>query len=353
MELNRIGWDSFFEKEFQPFSGKDYIVGRVCLQQKDLKILTIVGEFQGIIAGRLLHKAATQAELPVIGDWVVCKQVSDRQLLVTKILPRKSKISRESGVRKKRSQNVAEQVVAANVDIVFIVSSLDQEFNARRLERYLAMVWKSNAKPVIVLNKSDIGKQVKNKYQQTKEIAKNVPVHVISAVTRNGLNELGTYFKEGQTIVLVGSSGVGKSTLINALIGQEQLKTRDIQEYKSRGRHTTTHRQMIILENGGIIIDNPGMRAIQLWEGKEGLQRSFEDIEKLAENCKFNDCNHEKEPDCAVQKAVQEGKISNERFNNYKNLLTELDAQAERKERYIKHKYKRNYVSRMKKKRKK
>jgi len=353
MELSKIGWDSFFNKEFLTYKEKGYVTGRISLQQRELTVLTQEGEFRGIISGRLLHKAATQAELPVIGDWVVGKKVSFDQFLISHILPRKSKISRESATRKKRSHNVSEQVVAANVDTIFIVNSLDQEYNSRRLERYLTMVWDSTANPVIILNKSDIGTKVNEKFQLTKSISRGVPVHITSAADKTGLRDLNSYFQQGQTVILLGSSGVGKSTLINAIIGYDYMQTKDIQKYKDHGRHTTTKRQMIILNRGGIIIDNPGMRAIQLWEGEKGLLKSFEDIAKLADRCRFSDCNHDKEPECAVQEAIHDGELSIERFKNYKNLLMEMDSQAERKERYSKYKFKKSHVSRMKKKRRK
>jgi ribosome biogenesis GTPase len=235
------------------------------------------------------------------------------------ILPRKSKISRKDAGRVN-----GEQVIVTNIDTAFIMTSLNKDLNMRRLERYLAIVRQSGANPVIVLNKSDICDDLDGMVGDVSAIAPDVPVFAISATAETGLEQLSPYLREGKTVTLLGSSGVGKSTLINALEGAERQKVAGIREDDSRGRHTTTVRELILLERGGVIIDNPGMRELQLWDADEGLQGTFADIGQLAAGCKFSDCRHETEPGCMIKKAIEEGTLSKNRLESYRKLQLEL-----------------------------
>ncbi len=250
---------------------------------------------------------------PVVGDWVV---LDDKKEAIVDILERKTKLS-----RKVAGKEVVEQVVAANIDYIFIVTSLNKEFNLSRLERYLSIVYESGAMPVFVLTKSDIGEEIQKKVLELEGIAFGAPIHVVNIFENETIEELRQYFKSENTIALVGSSGVGKSTLINKLLGKDMQYTKEIREKDDRGKHATTTREMFFLDRG-VIIDTPGMRELQIWEADLG--NSFQDIEELAIRCHFRDCAHENEPGCAVRQAVETGKISRKRLENYKKLQKEL-----------------------------
>ena len=267
----------------------------------DEKFLNITGT---------MHK---NGEFPVVGDWVVLGEGED---IIDEILPRKTKLS-----RKEAGSKITEQVLASNLDYVFIVSSLNDDFNIARLERYLTMVYESGAMPVFVLTKADIGEGIDTKVSELEDISFGVPIHTVSVEDEESIALLKTYFEKGNTIALVGSSGVGKSTLINKFLGREALKTADIREDDAKGRHTTTHRELFYIDKGAII-DTPGMRELQLWGGD--LSNTFEDIEELALKCRFSDCSHQNEPGCAVRNAMEIGQLSEERFERYKKLNKEL-----------------------------
>ena len=235
------------------------------------------------------------------------------------ILPRKTKLS-----RKVAGRELNEQIVAANVDTVFVVSSLNREFNLRRIERYLTLVWDSGATPVVLLNKADLCVEAGAQAREVKNIAPGIPVLLLSALQQEGVESVRNQICRGQTAAFVGSSGVGKSTIINALSGATSLRVQPVREDDDRGRHTTTLRQMIFLPGGGIVIDTPGMRELQLWDSEEGLSRAFEDISTLAENCKFRNCAHGGEPGCAVEAAILQCRLVPERLENYRKLQAEL-----------------------------
>ncbi len=306
MNLKRLGWK---EDTNLSLEGNQKLARVTAVFKNKYKIHTGEEELLADLKGNMIHAGL----FPAVGDWVI---VIDH--LILDILTRKSKIS-----RKVAGKTFDEQVIAVNIDYVFIVSSLNQEFNLSRLERYLTMVWESGANPVFLLTKSDISDDFEEKTAQLEAIAYGVPIHVISSLQNIGLEELNKYFENDKTSVFIGSSGVGKSTLINKLIGKEVLVTKEIRENDGRGKHTTTHREMFFLETHGIIIDTPGMREIQLWGGN--LKNTFEDIEKLALNCKFRDCTHNEEPGCAVKKAIDTGLLAQKRFQNYKKLKRELE----------------------------
>ncbi len=266
-----------------------------------------------------------------MGDWVVISlRESEKSATIHSILPRKSKFSRQSagGITK-------EQIVAANVDTVFLVSGLDGDFNPRRIERYLILAWESGANPVILLNKADLCKNLKDCLNQVENIALGVPIVTISAANSQGLEALQPFLQPGKTVALLGSSGVGKSTITNQLKGEAIQAVKAVRQGDDRGRHTTTHRELILLPNGSLIIDTPGMREIQIWASEGSLNSTFEDIETLAEECRFRNCQHAQEPGCAVQQALQEGKLDYSRFHSYQKLNKELDYLSQKQEQKV------------------
>ena len=321
-KLSAFGWNEFFEPHFEPYSTGDYAPGRVALEYKHFyRVYTERGELLAEIAGKLRHEALNRTDLPAVGDWVVIRpRPEGDKVTIHAILPRRSKFTRKvAGAR------TEEQVLGTNIDFVFLVTSLNQDFNQRRIERYVTVAWESGAYPVIVLSKSDLCDDVEERIRETQRVAGSVPIHVISTVNEEGLTELSQYFRRGKTVALLGSSGVGKSTLINHFIGRDQLRVKDVREHDGRGRHTTTHRELILLTCGGLVLDTPGMRELQLWNGDAGLQVAFDDIEVLASRCYFNDCGHQDEPRCAIQAALAEGVIDPERYLSYEKLRKELD----------------------------
>jgi ribosome biogenesis GTPase len=334
MKLAELGWNGRFEDEFKPFADLGLVSARVV--REDRQVYTVVGE-QGTLAaevtGKLRHEAESTSDFPAVGDWVAIQPRADEgKATIHAVLPRKSAfIRKEAGVRTEG------QVLAANVDTVFLVVGLDHDFNPRRIERYLAVAWDSGATPVVVLNKADVCPEVAACVETVEAVAMGVPVHVLSAVTGDGLDVLETYARAGRTLAFLGSSGVGKSSLINCLLGENRLEVQAVREDDSRGRHTTTHRELIVLPRGGIVIDTPGMRELQLWDDDGSIERTFEDIETLAGECRFRDCRHETEPGCAVQMAVDAGDLDQARLTSYRKLQRELrhiEARKDEKARF-------------------
>jgi ribosome biogenesis GTPase len=276
-------------------------------------------EVEATTTGRQRY-VAQGGSLPVIGDWVAFRQAAPGgKAIIQTVLPRKTKLS-----RKVAGLKTEEQVVAANLDTVFLVMGLDGDFNVRRVERLLTMTLEDGGFPVIVLNKEDISPNADRRKRDVETVAPGVPVLLVCALEQVGLEKLSSFLKEGQTVALVGSSGAGKSTIINRLLGREAMRTRRVRDKDDRGRHTTTHRQLFKLPGGGLLIDNPGIRELQMWGTDEGLHGSFADIDTLAERCRFNDCSHQGEPGCAVRQAVDSGELSAQRLDNYHVLAREL-----------------------------
>lgn len=320
MNLDRLGWNHSFAKNFASYQGQGYLAARVALEHKNAYILySEVGELSAKITGKLRYRASGLQDFPAVGDWVVISTHDEKTATIHRVLPRKSKFS-----RKMAGAETEEQVVATNVDTVFLVSGLDGDFNLRRIERYLVMTWDSGANPVIILNKADLCEDVEQQIWDVEEIAPLVPIVTLSAISNQGLDALTDYLQPGQTVALLGSSGVGKSTIANQLIGTSVQKVQTVRQGDDRGRHTTTNRQLLPLPSGAMLIDTPGMREIQIWAGDEGLQDAFGDIETLARRCHFRDCQHDREPGCAVRQALADGTLHKKRFSSYQKLQKEL-----------------------------
>ncbi|WP_233532337.1 ribosome small subunit-dependent GTPase A [Paenibacillus alkalitolerans] len=333
MTLVKYGWNETWERQFEPFRDKGLEPGRVVLEHKRMyRVITQHGELLSELSGKLRYEAEEREQLPAVGDWVaVAARPAEGRATIHALLPRKSKFSRKSA-----GVETTEQIVAANVDTVFLVNAMNQDFNMRRLERYLVLAWESGANPVIVLSKADLCDDVDAMIAQAESIGMGVPVHAVSVEAQSGIDELLPYVSAGNTVALLGSSGVGKSSLVNTLLGVEAQKVSGIREADGRGRHTTTHRELLTVPGGGIVVDTPGMREIQMWEASEGLSESFEDIESLAGRCQFADCSHNREPNCAVRKAVEAGELEEGRLANYRKLLSELAYLARKEEAKVK-----------------
>ena len=319
--LASLGWDEHFQRLFDERATDASIPARVTTQHKGSYIVMCeLGELSAQVTGRMRYDASGAADLPVVGDWVAIQPRPDEgAATITAILERRTKFS-----RKVAGFEYDEQILAANIDTAFLVTSLNNDLNPRRMERYLTVAYANGAMPVVILTKSDLSDDIAGQLDSIAAIAIGTPVHVVSAVTGDGMDELRQYLDGDRTVALLGSSGVGKSTLVNALAGEELLKVQEIREDDEKGRHTTTHREMVLLPEGGIIVDTPGMRELQLWDADEGLQGSFGDIEALAAQCRFRDCNHRSEPGCAVRAAVDSGELEPERLASFEKLQREL-----------------------------
>jgi ribosome biogenesis GTPase / thiamine phosphate phosphatase len=320
MDLKDLGWNETLEKHFQEIELQDIIKGRVIFHSgKQYKIITIDGELTATLSNSFFNSVESKTELPSIGDWVCLKRIDEfRPYQIVQNIPRMNKLS-----RKVSGEKTEEQIIASNIDIVFILTSADQDFNIRRLERYISIVNEIGAQPIIILNKIDICKEYEKYVIETGENFPDVPLLPISAKKMENIEVVINYVKPGNTIVLVGSSGVGKSTLINTILGYSRQAVAEIRKKDGKGRHMTTSRELIMLPKGGMLIDNPGIRELQLWSSEIGISKTFEDIEALGRHCRFKDCIHDREPGCAVKNAVESGQLSQERLDGYKKLLRE------------------------------
>lgn len=330
MNINDYGWNKYFEQQWKERCGINMFPGRVVADYGQmLRVVTNHGE---LTANRPLVKNEIGIQIAV-GDWAALEPEGDGTVSIRFVLDRKTKFSRAAA-----GFEVKEQIVAANADIVFLIQSMNRDFNMRRLERYLIAAWESGATPVVVLTKADCCNDVEVKKAAVYDAAPGVEVYAISSVTGEGIEEIRKYFAYGKTVALLGSSGVGKSTLVNTLMGNELLKTQEVREYDSRGRHTTTHREILLLPEGGLIMDTPGMRTLSLWEADSGMEVMFGDVEELIKLCRFNDCKHQNEPGCAVREALMTGRLEDKRWEAWVKLQKEmkfLEAKKEGKQRIM------------------
>ena len=322
-QLRALGWNSFFESQFEEFYPAGLMPARVVEEFKGFyRVRSAQAEYLAETAGKLQYQAASREDFPAVGDWVaITARQEEGRARIEHVLPRRTKL-----VRKVAGREITEQIVATNLDTVFVVSALNREFNLRRIERYLTIVWDSGARPVVLLNKADLCPDGAVCAAEVEGIAFGAPVHLLSALAKTGVDAVRAYLARGTTAAFVGSSGVGKSTIINR-IADASLRVQPVREHDDRGQHTTTSRQMIFLGGEGMLIDTPGMRELHLLDHEQGAAQAFQDIATLSQACKFRDCGHQGEPGCAIEAAVQQGELSLERLENYRKLLAELHFQ--------------------------
>ena len=320
-ELTALGFDPFFEGQLATEAGQA-IPARIAAEHRGAyEVWSRTWAGPARIAGRLRVELG-ETDLPGVGDWVLLRNepAADDTAIIERVLTRRTVFTRGSAGRQ-----TGAQVIAANVDLVLVVCGLDEDFNLRRIERYLARVWASGAQPAVLLNKADLCDDLAARVAEVELRCPGVPIHATSALRAEGLDAVRSEIGDGMTVALVGSSGAGKSTLVNALLGEERMATGEIRARDGRGRHVTTHRQLVLLPDGGLLLDTPGMRELQLVDD-EGLDAVFEDIASLSASCRFRDCKHDSEPGCAVTAAVESGALAAERLEHYRKLLREARA---------------------------
>jgi ribosome biogenesis GTPase len=341
-DLASLGWDAERDNEFTEHRASGHVPGRVSVQYRGAyDVITEAGELRCEVPQRLVRDATTPAELPAVGDWVVVEPAGEGRGVIHAVLDRRTRFSRLAA-HDPGSHTTVEQVVAANVDVVFVVSSITDDLSMRRLERYLTLAWESGARPVVLLTKADLAPDADAAVAEAAAVAVGVPVHAVSTVTGEGLDAVRGELRPGVTAALLGSSGVGKSTLVNTLAGEELLATQEVRA-DGKGRHTTTRRELVLLPGGGLVIDTPGMRELQLWVADHGLEEAFDDVTSLFGHCRFNDCRHESEPGCAVLAALADGTLPPERWESYRRLERELEALERRLDKQARSQERRRY----------
>ena len=322
-QLANLGWNDALEAAFGQHRTEGLLPGRVSLEHNHVyRVLTAEGERLAEAAGKIKYEATGRNELPAVGDWVGLRlDVRHEAGTIRAILPRRTWFSRKAAGRA-----TEEQVIAANVDVVLIVFGLDTKLKARAIERYLTLARRSRVTPVVILNKSDVHPDPALAVAEASDVAGDAAVHAVSAATGASVDDVSRYLSAGTTLAFLGPSGAGKSSLVNRLIGVDALATGEVREWDARGRHTSVHRQMLVAPSGGVIIDTPGMRELQLWDVDEGVDETFDEIAELAPECRFRDCSHDAEPGCAVKAAVAAGGIPEERYASYLKLSRERAA---------------------------
>jgi ribosome biogenesis GTPase / thiamine phosphate phosphatase len=340
LNLYDLGWDDGFAAALEPYD--NCIPGRVSAQHRgEYDVLAEAGELRAHVSGRLRHEASSGADLPAVGDWVAL-----RDQTIHGVLPRQSAF-----LRKVAWSQTEAQVLAANVDTVFVLTGLDDDFSPRRIERYLTLAWESGATPALVLTKADLCSDPLALLLEAEQVALGVATHVVSNLTGEGLDELAPYLAPAKTVALLGSSGVGKSSLANRLLGGDVQATKELAG-DGTGRHTTTARELFRLPGGALLVDTPGLREIQLWSADEGIQDAFADVDELAAGCRFNDCAHMREPGCAVQAAIDEGRLPRERLQSYRALQRELKRLAMKQDARLRSEERKKWVKQVRSRRK-
>jgi ribosome biogenesis GTPase len=320
--IRDLGWDAYFEAQWHERESDGCVPARVGSQQRGL--WRVVGDFEECWAepsGKFRKESEAGGDWPAVGDWLAVEMRPEKQsALIQQVLPRRSRF-----VRKVAGKQIEEQVIVANIDVALIVAALDGDFSVRRIERYLAQCWESGARPALVLNKADACAEPGKLVAEIESVALGAPVFLVSAKTGEGVDELEASFARGQTMVLLGSSGVGKSTLVNRLLREERQSTHAVRESDSKGRHTTTSRELFVLPGGAMMIDTPGLRELQLWNAADGLAQTFADVDELATQCRFTNCQHREEPGCAVQAAIAEQVLDADRLESWRKLQREQE----------------------------
>lgn len=328
VSLADLGWSETRERAFAPLAEAGLVPGRVVLEHNHVfRIITAGAEVLAETAGALKHKAGARQELPVVGDWVALRPgASGARAQIREVLERRSRFSRKAAGR-----DTVEQVIASNIDAVLIVFGLDSPVNTRSIERYLVVARHSGSDPVVVLNKADLVASPGDAVAEARSVAGDAPILAISTLTGADIGQLDQFLVRGRTVALIGPSGAGKSSIVNRVVGRDVLTTGEVRDWDQRGRHTSVHRQLVVRDAGGLVIDTPGMRELQLWES-EGVAETFGDIAELASDCRFRDCRHATEPGCAVKAAVDTGAIDPGRYASYQKLQSEQEAVGKKRE---------------------